>query len=58
MIHQAFGELIKGYEATKHRGRTEIITKAFNFANQAHRGVQRRSGEPYIMHPIEVAKIV
>ncbi|KAA6349479.1 GTP pyrophosphokinase [termite gut metagenome] len=58
MINQAFDELIRAYEATKHRRRTEIITKAFNFANQAHRGVQRRSGEPYIMHPIAVAKIV
>ena len=36
----------------------EIITKAFNFAKQAHKGVKRRSGEPYIMHPIAVAKIV
>ena len=36
----------------------ERITKAFNFANQAHAGVKRRSGEPYIMHPIAVARIV
>ena len=36
----------------------EIITKAFNFANQAHKGIKRRSGEPYIMHPIAVASIV
>ncbi|NLI64246.1 MAG: bifunctional (p)ppGpp synthetase/guanosine-3',5'-bis(diphosphate) 3'-pyrophosphohydrolase [Bacteroidales bacterium] len=58
MVDHAFQELINDYLATNHRKRTEIITKAFNFANQAHKGVKRRSGEPYIMHPIEVAKIV
>ena len=34
------------------------IQKAFVFANEAHKGVRRRSGEPYILHPIAVAKIV
>ena len=36
----------------------EIVQKAFEFANLAHKGVRRRSGEPYILHPIAVAKIV
>lgn len=58
MIEQAFQELLNDYLGTKHRKRVEIITKAFNFANQAHKGIKRRSGEPYIMHPIAVAKIV
>lgn len=58
MIQAAFDRLIDSYLHTKHRKRVEIITKAFNFANQAHRGVKRRSGEPYIMHPIAVAQIV
>ncbi|MDR0988941.1 MAG: RelA/SpoT family protein [Prevotellaceae bacterium] len=58
MIDQAFQALLNDYLASKHRKRVEIITKAFNFANQAHRGVKRRSGEPYIMHPIAVAHIV
>lgn len=58
MIEQAFQELLNDYLATKHRKRVEIITKAFNFANQAHKGIKRRSGEPYIMHPIAVASIV
>lgn len=34
------------------------VIKAFEFANEAHKGVRRRSGEPYILHPIAVAKIV
>ncbi|MBR4380100.1 MAG: bifunctional (p)ppGpp synthetase/guanosine-3',5'-bis(diphosphate) 3'-pyrophosphohydrolase [Bacteroidaceae bacterium] len=57
MIQQAFQELLNDYLATKHRKRVEIITKAFNFANQAHKGIKRLSGEPYILHPISVAKI-
>ena len=36
----------------------EVIQKAFDFANEAHKGVRRRSGEPYILHPIAVANIV
>ena len=58
MINQAFHELLNDYHNTKHRKKVEIITKAFNFANQAHKGIKRRSGEPYIMHPIAVASIV
>ena len=58
MINQAFHELLNDYLNTKHRKKVEIITKAFNFANQAHKGIKRRSREPYIMHPIAVASIV
>src|SRR5574344_1694233 len=58
MIDQAFKELLDSYLETKHRKKVEIITKAFNFAREAHKGVKRRSGEPYIMHPIAVARIV
>lgn len=58
MISEAFQDLLKAYLETKHRKKIDIITKAFNFAKQAHKGVKRRSGEPYIMHPLAVAKIV
>ena len=36
----------------------DVVQKAFDFANEAHKNVRRRSGGPYIIHPIEVAKIV
>ena len=36
----------------------EDVVRAFESANEAHKGVRRRSGEPYILHPIAVAKIV
>ena len=41
MINQGFQELLDSYLATKHRKKVEIITKAFNFAKQAHKGVKR-----------------
>ena len=57
MIEDAFNEVLKIYLASRHRRKFDIINKAFNFARQAHKGVRRLSGEPYIMHPIAVARI-
>ena len=37
---------------------TEILKKAFEFAEKAHRGQMRSSGDPYIIHPTEVAQIL
>ena len=58
MIQDGFNELLDAYMKSNHRMKVDRIKKAFDFANQAHAGVKRRSGEPYIMHPIAVAKIV
>ena len=41
-----------------HPSELDTIQKAFDFAAEAHKNVRRRSGEPYILHPISVAKIV
>lgn len=57
-IQAAFQRLLDTYIASNHRKKTEIITKAFNFAKASHKGVRRRSGEPYILHPIAVAQII
>ena len=57
LVNGAFQNLLDSYLASRHRKKTDIITKAFNFARQAHKGVRRLSGEPYIMHPIAVAQI-
>ena len=56
-VDLAFQHLLDSYLASCHRKKVDIITKAFNFARQAHKGVRRLSGEPYIMHPIAVAQI-
>ena len=48
-------------EAIKASGRAydmDMIEKAYNLANDAHKGVCRRSGEPYICHPLAVARLV
>ncbi len=58
MIDKAFNALITDYLNSSHRKKTAIIEKAFHFARKAHAGVRRRSGEPYIMHPLAVARIV
>ncbi|MDR3651769.1 MAG: RelA/SpoT family protein [Paludibacter sp.] len=58
LIQQEFEALLDDYSKTSHRQKIEIITKAFNFAKAAHKGIKRRSGEPYIMHPLAVARIV
>ncbi len=58
MIEQEFASLLDAYAHTSHRQHVERIEKAFRFANKAHYGVRRLSGEPYIMHPLAVAKIV
>ena len=57
MIQREFDALLDDYAHTPHRQKVEIITHAFNFAHKAHYGVRRLSGEPYILHPIAVARI-
>ncbi|MCH5228612.1 MAG: bifunctional (p)ppGpp synthetase/guanosine-3',5'-bis(diphosphate) 3'-pyrophosphohydrolase [Muribaculaceae bacterium] len=58
IVDAAFRELLNCYVESNHRKKVEIIEKAFRFARQAHKGARRRSGEPYILHPIAVARIV
>ncbi|HBJ76606.1 MAG TPA: GTP pyrophosphokinase [Porphyromonadaceae bacterium] len=58
LIEEEFQSLLNDYLNTPHRKNIEIITKAFHFASNAHKGIRRRSGEPYILHPIAVARIV
>jgi len=56
-IFEQFQLLLNDYLNSNHRKKVDLITKAFKFAYNAHRGVKRRSGEPYIMHPLAVARI-
>lgn len=57
LIEAEFQDVLKGYINSNHRKKVEIIERAFRFAKKAHGGIRRRSGEPYILHPIAVAKI-
>ena len=58
LVESEFNALLEDYLNSNHRKKVDIIKKAFNFAKEAHKGVKRRSGEPYILHPIAVARIV
>lgn len=56
-VEQAFQLLLNDYMASRHSKKSDVITKAFNFAKKAHAGIRRISGELYIFHPIAVAHI-
>lgn len=59
LIEREFEELrLASLKRCADQAEYEIVLKAFDFARSAHNGVRRRSGEPYIIHPICVAKIV
>ena len=50
LINDAFQELLDRYLESKHRKKVEIITKAFNFARQAHKGVLFPAGPHKLPH--------
>lgn len=58
IIEDAYQKLLTAYLSSNHRKKVEVIERAYKFAKAAHKGVRRRSGEPYILHPIAVAQIV
>ncbi|ULB35904.1 MULTISPECIES: RelA/SpoT family protein [Proteiniphilum] len=58
IIEEEFQGLLNDYLNSNHRRKVDVITRAFNMAKEAHKGARRRSGEPYIMHPLAVARIV
>jgi len=57
MIEAAFDDLIKSLRKGTTEESVKLIRRAFEFAREAHEGVRRKSGEPYILHPLAVAKI-
>lgn len=57
-INDLFEDLLKSFSRQLTPENEQLIRKAFLFANTAHMGVRRNSGEPYILHPLAVAKIV
>ncbi|MBC9954814.1 bifunctional (p)ppGpp synthetase/guanosine-3',5'-bis(diphosphate) 3'-pyrophosphohydrolase [Leucobacter sp. cx-42] len=56
--HGAVDDLIRTVKANHPRGDVGLIERAYTVAEKAHRGQKRRSGEPYITHPIAVAQIL
>jgi len=50
--------LLAVYRASQPRADTTLITRAYHVARAAHEGQVRRSGDPYIQHPLAVARIL
>jgi GTP pyrophosphokinase len=57
-IQAEYDSLINHLLRCNKPGDREMIDKAFRIANEAHWNMRRKSGEPYVLHPIAVAKIV
>ena len=58
LIEDYYDNLVRTFDQRISDEGRERIQKAFEFANSAHAGVKRKSGEPYIIHPLAVAQIV
>ncbi len=56
-ILKAYKGLLKACKKVRDKGDTKLIRKAFDIAVDAHKDMRRKSGEPYIYHPIAVARI-
>jgi GTP pyrophosphokinase len=57
LILREFQELLSLADSFTNAEQKESIRKAFNMAYDAHLNIRRKSGEPYILHPIAVARI-
>ena len=53
-----YDKLVEAIKASGKAYNMEMIEKAYSMADKAHQGVCRRSGEPYICHPLAVARLV
>ena len=51
-------DVIARKKAVSRRADTKLILRAFNYANDKHKDQKRKSGEPYIIHPLNVAYIL
>ena len=53
-----YDKLTEAIRASGRAYNTDMIEKAYRMANDAHKDARRRSGEPYICHPLAVARLV
>jgi GTP pyrophosphokinase len=57
-IDQRFEALLRHVQANRPNDDVSLIRKAWEFCVQHHQGQMRASGEPYIVHPLEVAEVL
>ena len=55
MTHNELATTIQTYQPDANTG---LLVQAYEFSERMHQGQKRRSGEPYFVHPVEVAKIL
>ncbi len=58
LLAAKFGELIETVRKNRPSDDTEIIRKAWDYCLEHHNGQLRASGEPYVLHPLEVAQVL
>src|SRR5690606_4748373 len=56
-IRKRYRALLRACKPTLQRGDKQMIRRAFDMALESHKDMRRKSGEPYIYHPIAVAQI-
>ena len=56
-IKKRYRALLRACKSTLEKGDKRMIRKAFDMALESHKDMRRKSGEPYIYHPIAVAQI-
>lgn len=56
-IVKAYRSLLKASKRNLEKGDKKVIREAFNLSLDAHKNMRRKSGEPYIFHPLAVAQI-
>ncbi len=57
LIVKAYAKLLRNARSIISKDDSKTIKKAFRIALDAHKDMRRKSGEPYILHPISVAQI-
>ena len=57
MILKAYRALLRALRPSLDKGDKESIRLAFDMAMEAHKDMRRKTGEPYILHPLAVAQI-
>ena len=57
-IKEQLEAIIRNCSHCKGKNDEELIRRAFKMADEAHKGMRRKSGEPFILHPLAVARVV
>ena len=58
VILREYRSLLRALKLRLKKGDKKLVRRAFEIAADAHQHMRRKSGEPYILHPLAVAKIV